>query len=112
MVVGTLFRMYHGRPANVSDPTATPFADVRTGQWYAPYIAWAFSQGLVTGINPTTFGVGSPVTRQDFATLMYRYANFTGADTSIPGGFTPDFPDAGSIGSWAEDAMTWAVIRA
>jgi len=109
MVVGTLFRMYHGRPANASDPTTTPFADVRTGAWYAPYISWAFSQSLVMGINPTTFGVGSPVTRQDFATLMYRFANFTGADTSIPSDFTPDFPDADSVGSWAEDAIAWAV---
>jgi len=108
-VVATLFRMYHGRPANASDPAATPFADVDPEQWYAPYIAWAFGAGIVTGQTATTFGTGDPVTRQDFAVLVHRFANFTGADTSVPGGFTPQFPDADTTGSWAEDALAWAV---
>ncbi|MCL2828644.1 MAG: S-layer homology domain-containing protein [Oscillospiraceae bacterium] len=108
-VVATLFRMYHSRPANASDPAATPFADVDPEQWYAPYIAWAFGAGIVTGQTATTFGTGVPVTRQDFAVLVHRFANFTGADTGVPDGFTPQFPDAGTIGPWAEAAMAWAV---
>jgi len=107
--VGILFRMYHGRSANASDPRTTPFTDVSAGAWYAPYINWAFRQSLVTGTNPTTFGTGDSITRQDFATLMHRFANFMEIDTSVPGGFTPPFPDAYTIGPWAEDAMTWAV---
>ncbi|MCL2828370.1 MAG: S-layer homology domain-containing protein [Oscillospiraceae bacterium] len=108
-VVATLFRMYHGRLANASDPSATPFADVDPGGWYAPYIAWAFGAGIVTGQTATTFGTGDAVTRQDFAVLMHRFANFTGADTGIPVGFMPQFPDAENIGSWAQDALAWAV---
>ncbi|MCL2828096.1 MAG: S-layer homology domain-containing protein [Oscillospiraceae bacterium] len=111
-VVATLFRMYHGRPANASDPTATPFADVDPGRWYAPYIAWAFEQGIVTGQTATTFGTGDPVTRQDFAVLVHRFASFTGADTSVPDDFIlqfiDQFPDADTTGSWAQDALAWA----
>jgi len=109
-VVATLFRMHHGRPSNAGDPTATPFDDVGD-RWYAPYIAWAFAQGIVTGQTATTFGTGDPVTRQDFAVLMHRFARFTGADLSIPVGFTPQFPDAGAAGSWAQDALAWAVYN-
>jgi len=108
-VVATLFRMYHDRPANASDPTATPFADVRAEQWYAPYIAWAFEQGIVTGQTETRFGTGDPVTRQDFAVLAHRLANLMGADIGVPSGFTLQFTDAATIGTWAQDAMTWAV---
>jgi len=108
-VVATLFRMYHGRPANASDPTATPFADVDPGRWYAPYIAWAFEQGIVTGQTATTFGTGDPVTRQDFAVLAHRLASLMGADINVPSGFTLQFTDADAIGSWAQDALTWAV---
>jgi len=109
-VVATLFRMYHGRSANTDDPTSTPFADVDPGGWYAPYIAWAFEHGIVTGQTETIFGTGDPVTRQDFAVLTHRLANLMGADTSVPDGFTiHQFPDAGTIGAWAQDAMAWAV---
>jgi len=107
MNVATLFRMHHGRTANESDSRVTPFEDVREYRWYAPYIAWAFEQGIVNGQTATTFGVGEPVTRQDFATLMYRYANFVGVNTSVPTDFVPDFSDVDIIGPWAEDAMAW-----
>ena len=109
MVVATLFRMYHGRPANSTDARDTPFADVDAGRWYAPYIAWGYSQGIVTGTSPTTFGTGNAVSRQDFAVLLHRFADFVDVDTDVPGDFALDFPDASAVGSWARDALTWAV---
>jgi len=109
MTATTLFRMYHGRPANNSDPTDTPFTDVRPAAWYAPYVAWAFNQGIVTGTSPTTFGAGNAISRQDFAVMMHRFANHADVDTSVPGGFALNFPDANRVGSWAQDALTWAV---
>ena len=109
MVVATLFRMYHGRAANTADPRNTPFTDVDANRWYAPYIAWAFGEEIVTGTSPTTFGRGNPVSRQDFAVIMYRFANFADVDTSVPNSFALNFPDANRVGSWAQDALTWAV---
>ena len=41
--------------------------------------------------------------------MMYRFANFADVDTGLPIGFALNFPDANRVGSWAEDALTWAV---
>jgi len=111
MVVATLFRLHHGRPANSADSGNTPFLDVGTNRWYAPYVAWGYREGIVTGTSPTVFGTGNPVSRQDFAVLLHRFANFAGADIDVPEGFALDFPDANVVGSWAEDALTWAVYE-
>jgi len=109
-VVATLFRMNNGRIANASDPTTTPFNDVSSEAWYSPYIAWAHSRGIVTGTSSTTFGTGNAVSRQDFAVMMYRFANFQALkDTQVPEDFTLNFPDANIVGSWAEDGLKWAV---
>jgi len=109
MVIATLFRMYHGRLANSMDARDTPFADVDADRWYAPYIAWGYEQGIVTGTSPTTFGIGNPVSRQDFAVFLHRFARFTGVDIEIHADSTLTFPDADSVGSWAKEALTWAV---
>jgi len=111
MVLATQFRMANGRPANASDPRNTPFTDVGTGRWYAPYVAWAFNNGLTTGTSPTTFGTGQAVSRQDFALFMYRFAQSQGIDTNVPGNFNLNFPDANRVGSWAQDALRWAVYE-
>jgi len=112
MVVTTLFRMYHDRIANASDSRATPFEDVSVDAWSAPYISWAFREGIVTGVSPTRFGRGTPISFQDFAVMLYRFANFSGVGASAP-----DYADLDSIpygyrtGSWARDAFTWAMWR-
>ena len=109
MVVATLFRMYHGRPADSRDSSSTPFTDVSGSAWFAPYVSWAVANGLVQGTTATTFGTGNAVSRQDFAVLMYRYANFLGENTSVPSGFNLNFPDTNRVGSWAEESLRWAV---
>jgi len=109
MVVATLFRMYYGRSADNTDARDTPFSDVDESRWYAPYIAWGYSESIVTGTSPDTFGIGNAVSRQDFAVLLHRFANFTDMETDVPEDFTLSFPDADSVGSWAEDALIWAV---
>jgi len=111
MVVATLFRMYHGRPADSTDARDTPFSDVDADRWYAPYIAWGYDQGIVTGTSTDTFGTGNAVSRQDFAVLLHRFANFTDVDTDVPEEFALAFPDANNVGSWAQDALTWAVYE-
>jgi len=111
MVIATLFRMYHGRTANASDSRQSPFADVPTGEWFAPYVSWGYRTGLVQGTGATTFGTGNPVARQDFAVFMYRYANHIGADTGVPGSFALTFPDAGNVNAWAVEPLRWAVYN-
>ena len=109
MSVATLFRLYHERGASDSDPTTHPFTDV--SGWATPYIAWAFESGLVTGTDATTFAPTAPISRQDFAVMLYRFAAFIEADTSSPSGYTDVFRDAHLVGSWAEEAVNWAVYH-
>jgi len=109
MLVATLFRMYHGRNANSSDSRTNQFADVASNSWFAPYVTWASANGIVQGTSSTTFGAGNAISRQDFAVLMYRFANFADVSTEVPTSFTLDFPDVNRVGSWAQDALAWAV---
>lgn len=53
--------------------TENPFSDVDLNQWYAPYVIFAYSKGVVSGYGDGTFGPGNPVTFAEFlkiATLM------------------------------------------
>jgi len=86
------------------------FTDVSAGQWYSSAVIWAFDNGIVTGTSPTTFAPGANITREQFATMMHRYAEFAGQDTSVPANFNlNNFTDHGNISSWALTAMRWAV---
>ena len=86
------------------------FTDVSAGQWYSNAVIWAFDNGIVTGTSPSTFAPGANITREQFATMMHRYAEFTGQDVTICGDFIlGGFQDAGSVSSWAMTAMRWAV---
>jgi len=108
--VATLFRIHHGRAANASDSRTTPFQDVPTGQWFAPYVSWAYHNGIVEGITEYHFAPLANVDRQQFATMLFRFADrMTNRDTTVrQGPQWNSFTDRGEIQSWAVNALTWA----
>ncbi|MCL2588829.1 MAG: S-layer homology domain-containing protein [Oscillospiraceae bacterium] len=108
MVVTTLFRIYYGRPANAGDSRSNPFSDVTT-QWFAPYVTWAYNNGVTEGIGGGLFGPQNNVTRQQFATMLFRYADrMTDRDMTIrQGAQWNQFTDRNQIASWAVDELTW-----
>jgi len=65
---------------------------------------WAMEQGLTDGTNPD-----APVTREQLAAILYRYATRKGYDTTQGGMAIREFADYAGISSWAGEAMTWAV---
>jgi len=86
------------------------FTDVRAGQWYSDAVVWAENNGIVNGIGNNQFHPSGNMTREQFATILHRWAMFKGVDTSIPGSSNLDnFQDRGQISNWALDAMLWAV---
>lgn len=90
------------------DAPEAPFADVLQGEWYAPYVNWANEAGVMTGYEGAgTFGVGDPLTREQFASMVARAAgaDLDAADASALEGFG----DADGVSGWAETAMAWAV---
>lgn len=87
------------------------FSDVPRSEYYASAVDWAQSTGIVSGYggNETgTFGPENSITREQLATILYRYAEKTGADTA-PRGDLSGFSDAGDISDYARDSMAWAV---
>lgn len=102
MVVTMLWRMA-GEPY----VSGGSFSDVASGRYYSTAVAWAAKNGIVDGYSSTVFGVNDPVTREQFATILYRYAKYMGY--SATGSSLTGYYDANSVSSWARDAMGWAV---
>ena len=87
---------------------AHPFKDVAKDTWYDEAVAWGYATGVVKGTSATTFSPDDYVTREQAATLLYRYAQYCGEDVSTMGSLM-GFEDAKQISSFARDAMRWAV---
>ncbi len=102
MVVTMLWRMA-GEPY----VSGGSFSDVASGRYYSTAVAWAAKNGIVDGYSSTVFGVNDPVTREQFATILYRYAKYMGYSTT--GSSLYGYDDANKVSSWAKDAMGWAV---
>ena len=99
-----LFYNLEGKPAVTGDST---FTDVTSGHWAVDAITWAAQNDIVAGIGGGLYDPDSNVTREQFAVMLYKYARFKGCDLTATGDLT-QFPDAGSISSWAETALSWA----
>lgn len=88
---------------------ALPYADVAADSVYAPYVAWAAENGLVTGYADGGFRPGAPVTREQIAAILYRYVQFKGEKAGAGDAAAFDgFSDKASTGAYAMDAMRWA----
>ena len=80
---------------------------VQPGQWYTEAVAWAAENGVVNGVGGGKFEPDGNVTREQIATILYRYAGLRG----VPTGGRADlgsFPDSGAVSGWAYDALSWA----
>ena len=103
MIVTILYRL-EGEP---SVETENPFVDVLNGIWYTDPIIWAAENGIVNGYGDGVFAPMDNITREQLATMLYRYAEYKGynvkksADLSV-------FADARDVSSWALAAMRWA----
>lgn len=78
------------------------FTDVTTG-WYAAAVNWAASKDIVAGIGGGKFAPGQSITRQDLATMLWRYAG-----SPEPKKNELNFSDAGQVSKYAWKALCWA----
>ena len=109
MVVATLYRMVYGPATQFPYAQNRPiFNDVPVTNWASHYIAWAYDNGIGQG-SGGNFSPGNPVTREQFAAMLYRFAEFREHDTAVrQGAQWGNFPDRGQIGGWAVDYLMWA----
>ena len=86
------------------------FRDVPAGIWYEEPVAWASECGIVNGIGDGLFGPNNSITREQMATMVYRFMKYCGYDLSAEAGVDlSGFADADRISDYAKDAMRWAV---
>ena len=106
MLVTVLYR-------NAGEPAVNksiPFSDVDMSSWYANAVIWAQQNGIVSGVTENEFAPDSNITREQIATIMYRYAQYkrynvsVGENTNIL-----SYDDAESISEYAIASMQYAV---
>jgi len=103
MLATILYRL-EGSPAASYVGT---FGDVADGMWYAKGIEWAASHGIVLGYGGGRFGPNDPVTREQLAAILFRYAGYKSYDVSGRVSLLK-FADSARISTYAETAMQWA----
>ena len=103
MLVTILWRM-EGQPAA---DCGIPFADVDPAAWYAEAIRWAAAEKIVGGYSESIFAPNDPVTREQFAAILYRYLKSNGGGYDEPPEYNPDYTDAGEVSVWAQEAICW-----
>lgn len=79
--------------------------DTTTGStWYEAGQQWAMENGVSDGTN-----MDASLTREQLATMLYRYAQSKGYDTTQGGMAIREYADFEQISDYAVEAMTWAV---
>ena len=85
--------------------TQNPFKDVPADAYYTKAVLWAVEQGITTGKSKTKFGVGSPCTREQVVTFLWRAEGKPEPESTVN-----PFTDV-SEESYAYKAILWAVEK-
>lgn len=104
-MLATILWRLEGSPAAYGNA----FNDL-TQDWYKTAVNWAAKEGIVNGYGNGKFGPDDPITREQMATMLYRYAKEMtpiGIDISNPTKFY-GFRDYSSVSNYAEAPLQWA----
>ena len=104
MVVQVLYNL-EGQPK----AGRAPFTDVDAGTWYHDAVAWAAENDVVNGMGDGTFAPDAPITREQLAAILYRYAIYDGMTAVTLEENLSAYPDADQVSEYAVTAMNWAV---
>ena len=105
MIATILWRMAGSPVVNY----AMDYTDVAQNQWCSEAIRWATSEGVVTGYGNGLFGTNDPITREQFAVMLYRFAQEQGYDVSIGENTNIlSYTDVADLSEYAIPAMQWA----
>ena len=86
---------------------AANYTDVAADQWYTEAVAWAAENEIVTGYPDGTFKPMAKISREQIATILYRFVG----SPKVEDDALAAFPDKASVSSYAVDAMNWAVTN-
>ena len=81
-----------------------PFSDVKPDAYYAPYVAWALNNKIVSGVSENAFAPDQEITRQEMCVMMFNMVTFAGL--TIEPGYKPvSFNDSNLISGWAVQSV-------
>ena len=105
-LITIIYRMA-GSPA-VTAPASMPFNDTKAGTWYSDAVVWGVQNEIIGGYGNGLFGVNDPVTREQTAAIIARYAKSCGVDTTADPSQLSTFSDSSSVSAYAVMPMAWA----
>ena len=85
------------------------YSDVKTGDWYHNAVVWATEAGVVNGMGDGTFAPNDNITRQEMATMLYRFWKLQGGKYAPKADVLANYQDRGEVADWALEAMSWTV---
>ena len=105
---GMLVTVLYRNEENPAVSTASGFADVNAGAYYANAVSWAQANGIVNGYSDTEFSPDKLISREEMAAVLERYAAYRNMGLSGLGNLT-QFADQAQISGWARSNVAWAV---
>jgi len=87
------------------------FEDIAYETWYTEAIRWAASEKIVSGYSTTSFGPMDEITREQLASILYRYEQYKGGGFKGLWMFRMDYVDLADVSDWAYEAMCWMTMN-
>lgn len=87
-----------------------PFTDVEEGSWYSNAVLWASQNRIVNGVGNNRFAPTDNITREQIATILYRYTQSLSAEMTEGAELTV-FPDSDTVADFALEGLSWAVAE-
>lgn len=106
---GQLAAILHRLAGEPGAPAAS-FSDVSPSAYYSEAVAWAAARGVAEGFPDGTFRPDLPVSRQQLAAILWRYAGLEGADSGARASLR-GYSDGGEVSGYAREAMSWALAE-
>ncbi len=96
-----------GRLHGAEEKLTSKYPDIASDKldWYNGYVGWASENGIITGYSNGNFGPNDPVTREQMATIISRYIDYTGVIAKLSIDAPAGFPDIASVSSYAVDPV-------
>lgn len=107
MLVTVLWRLENEPVVNY----LMPFDDVSQDIWYGEAVRWAVAEGIVNGVEDTKFAPDNNITREQIATIMYRYADYKGVAPTGAWAIKLDYADLAEISDYAIDGVMYCKLK-
>lgn len=107
MFVTTLYRL-ENEPEISTEYT---FNDVAQDAYYANAVAWANANGIVEGYSESEFAPDEKITREQMATMIYRYVQYKGEGFTDDWMFMLGYVDSADVSEYAYEAMCWNTMN-